>query len=54
MFKKLFDRLMAAKTNEDRTMVLYAEDGVDRMFQKEKITWEDHERLFNLAARLED
>ena len=54
MFKKLFDKMMAAKTNEERALVLYGEDGVDRMYQKEKITWEDHERLFNLAARLDD
>ena len=53
MFKKLFDRLMAAATNEEIESVLYAEDGVDMMFQREKITWEDHQRLFNLAARLQ-
>lgn len=53
MFKKLFDRLMDAATNEENEGVLYAEDGVDMMFQREKITWEDHQRLFNLAARLQ-
>ena len=52
MFKKLFDRMMEAKTNEERALVLYGEDGVDRMYQKEKISWQDHERLFSLGARL--
>ena len=53
MFKKLFDRLMAAETAEEINSVLYAPDGVDMMYQREKITWDDHERLFRLAARLE-
>ena len=53
MFKKLFDRLLAAETAEEITEVLYAPDGVDRMYQREKITWDDHERLFKLAERLQ-
>ena len=58
MFKKLFDELLAAQTDEEITRVLYrtksaTEDwGVDLAFQHEKITWQDHERLFTLADRL--
>lgn len=53
MFKKLLDRMLKAETNEEIESVLYAADGVDMMYQKEKITWADHERLFKLAERLE-
>ena len=54
MFKKLFDELMAAQTAEEITSILYRADGVDRSFQKEKLSWQDHERLFNLAAKLQE
>lgn len=53
MFKKLFNELMAAQTAEEITSILYRADGVDRSFQKEKLSWQDHERLFKLAARLQ-
>ena len=58
IFRKLLDELLAAKTEEEITAVLYRstgyfkDDGVDLAFQHELITWEDHERLFTLAARL--
>lgn len=53
MFKKLLDRMLAANTSEEIVDVLYAADGVDMQYQHGKITWEDHERLFALAARLQ-
>lgn len=53
MFKKLLDRMLAANTNEEINDVLYAAGGVDLQYQHGKITWEDHERLFTLAARLQ-
>ena len=49
MFKKLFDRMMAAQNADEVALVLYAPDGVDMMYQKEKISWQDHERLFSLG-----
>lgn len=52
MFKKLLDELLEARTEEQINEILYRADGVDRMFQREKISWQDHERLFKLAARL--
>ena len=52
MFKKLLDELLEATTQEAITDILYRKDGVDLSFQREKISWQDHERLFNLAARL--
>lgn len=52
MFKKFFDELLNAETEEQITDILYRADGVDMAFQREKITWQDHERLFELADRL--
>lgn len=49
MFKKLLDELLDAKTVEEVTLILYREDGVDRQFQREKLSWNDHERLFKVA-----
>ena len=53
MFKKFVAELIAAQTVAEITDILYREDGVDRMYQKEKISWKDHELLFELAAKLE-
>lgn len=59
MFKKLFDELINAKTAEEVHHILYrlksdSEDwGVDLAFQHEKLNWQDHERLFNLAEIVE-
>lgn len=59
MFKKLFDELLAAGTPDEINTILYRnggsdrkQDGVDLAYQHEKITWADHERLFQMAARL--
>ena len=52
MFKKLLDELLTAQTEEEITHILYKQDGVDLSFQREQITWEDHQRLFKLASRL--
>ena len=59
LFRKLFDELLAAKTELEINTVLYRhggedrqQDGVDLAFQHENLTWEDHERLFDLAGKL--
>lgn len=54
MFKKLFDELLAATTPEEINDILYRfPDGVDVAYQNEKLGWKDHERLFQLAGRLD-
>lgn len=59
MFKKLLAEMIAAETEEELTHILYRmksdkEDwGVDLAFQHEKISWNDHEMLFNLADKLQ-
>ena len=52
MFKKFFDELLTAETEKQIEDILYRSDGVDMAFQREKINWQDHERLFELADRL--
>lgn len=52
MFKKFVDELLNAETEEQITDILYRADGVDLSFQRENITWQDHERLFKLAGSL--
>lgn len=54
MFKKLLDELLAATTQEAITDILYRKDGVDLSYQREKLSWDDHERLFKLAGRLSE
>ena len=52
MFKKLLDELLNAQTEEEINDILYRKDGVDLSYQHEKLSWQDHERLFKLAGRL--
>ena len=52
MFKKFFDELLTAETEKRIEDILYRSDGVDMAFQREKISWQDHERLFMLAGSL--
>lgn len=50
MFKKLFDKMMAAETPKEVEEIMLTD--VTMAFQHEKIGWNDHERLFTLGARL--
>ena len=52
MFKKLFDELLKAETLDELDDILYREDGVDMSYQRNRLSWQDHERLFQLADRL--
>ena len=52
MFKKFFDELLTAETEQQIEDIIYRADGVDMAFQREKISWQDHERFFQLAGSL--
>ena len=52
MFKKLVKLLLAAENESDIENALYGENGVDNLFQKDKIKWDEHEMLFCLAAKI--
>lgn len=47
MFKKLVKSIAAVKTEADRNGC-FAQ--IDRAFDAEKISWDDHETLYNLAS----
>ena len=47
MFKKLVYKIAAIKTEDDRNEC-FAE--IDKAFDNDKITWNDHETLYSLAA----
>lgn len=49
MFKKFVEKIV----NSDYPIseVFYGEDGIDRAFQKEKITWKEYELLFKLCEK---
>ena len=46
MFKKFVKALVEATTSSEIYEILDGIDGVDMMFQREKLKWEDHELLF--------
>lgn len=53
MFKKFIERLIAAETEEQVNHILYDfETGVDMAYQRDKITYKEHELLFELAGRI--
>lgn len=53
MFKKFIrEMIQAAGDDEALERILYRADGVDMMYQREKLSWNDHEILFDLAAKL--
>lgn len=49
MFKKFVKRIATLTTN-DEAQVLWGE--IDRAFQQEKITWDDHQTLFAILSKL--
>lgn len=48
-YKKLVEAIANMKTEEDRLEVW---GQINRSFEKEKITWKDHETLYDLASRI--
>lgn len=53
MFKKLIQRIVEAENREDAIQnVFYGEDGIDMQFQREKITWKEHELLLALIEKM--
>lgn len=53
MFKKFIKRIVACENRDEAIeKVFYGEDGIDRAFQKEKISWADHELLLELIEKM--
>ena len=54
MLKKFIKEIIEAQTTEELLDIFYREDGIDMMFQKEKINWNDHQLLLALINKLCD
>jgi hypothetical protein len=55
MFKKLLQRIIDAENVQDAVdNVLYGMDGVDMAYQRDKITFKEHEILFKLVSIIAD
>lgn len=52
MFKKFVKRILAAENDDELSRIMYDTDGIDMMYQKEKLSWEEHEILFELIGRV--
>jgi len=53
MFKKFVERIVNAKNQEDAMLnVFLGPDGIDMAFQKDKITWKEHQLLLALIDKL--
>lgn len=53
MFKKFVQRIIEAENREDAIRnVFYGADGIDMAFQKEKITWGEHQMLLSLIEKM--
>lgn len=52
MFKKFVKELVAAKTKEEVERIFYRSDGIDMMYQKEKLSWNDQQLLLDLVNKL--
>lgn len=53
MFKKFVQRIIEAKDKEDAIQnVFYGQDGIDAAYQREKISWNEHEMLLALIEKM--
>lgn len=53
MFKKFIKRIIEAGTQEEAiNKVFYGENGIDRAYQQEKISWDDHQTLLALIETM--
>ena len=54
MFKKFVQELVNAKTKEEVERIFYRSDGIDMMYQKEKLSWKDQQLLLDLVNKLSE
>ena len=52
MFKKFVKELIDAKTKDEVERIFYRFDGIDMMYQKEKLSWKDQQMLLELVNKL--
>lgn len=53
MFKKFLQRIIEAENKQDAIdNVFYGSDGIDIAYQREKITWKEHQMLLAIIDKL--
>ena len=52
MFKKFLQEIIDANSEEELMGIFYRKDGIDMMYQKEKLSWKDHQMLLALINKL--
>lgn len=53
MFKKFIQRIIEAENQEDAVQnVFYGKDGIDIAYQREKITYKEHQMLLALIEKM--
>lgn len=53
MFEKFIQRIIDAENKEDAiNNVFYGKDGIDMAYQREKITWKEHQMLLALIEKM--
>lgn len=52
-FKQFIKRIAKAQSREDAIQnIFYGPDGIDMAYQREKISWEDHELLLAIIEKM--
>lgn len=53
MFKKFIQRIIESEDREDAIQnVFYGPEGIDMAYQKEKISWKEHQMLLALIEKM--
>lgn len=52
MFKKFVQEIIDAQSEEELMDIFYRKDGIDIMYQKEKLSWKDHQMLLALINKI--
>ena len=53
IFKKFIQRIIEAENREDAMQnVFYGNDGIDIAFQREKISWKEHQMLLAIIEKM--
>lgn len=52
MFKKFLQEIIDAGSEEELMDIFYRQDGIDMMYQKDKLSWKDHQMLLALINKL--
>lgn len=52
MFKKFLQEIIDANSEEELMNIFYRKDGIDIMYQKDKLNWKEHQMLLALINKL--